>query len=158
MRYVGTSAILPIGYIRTKNALSKRRQINSYTKEGREYIHKNLSVNMNILYKLMRTPVLNRSIEYADNRISLYSAQYGKCAVTGEELTFNEIHCHHKTPVSQGGTDVYSNLVIVHKDIHKLIHAVDIETINKYLEMLRPTKTMLVKLNRYRKLVGNTTI
>lgn len=158
MRYVGTSAILPIGYIRTKNALSKRRQINSYTKEGREYIHKNLSINMNILYKLMRTPVLNRSIEYADNRISLYSAQYGKCAVTGEELTFNEIHCHHKIPVSQGGTDVYSNLVIVHKDIHKLIHAVDMETINKYLEMLKPTKTMLAKLNRYRKLVGNTTI
>ena len=38
----------------------------------------------------------SRSIEYADNRISLYAAQYGKCAVTGRELEFDEIHCHHK--------------------------------------------------------------
>ena len=158
MRYVGTNAILPIGYIRTKDALSKRRQINSYTKEGREYIHKYLSINMSVLYALMRNPVLNRSIEYADNRISLFSAQYGKCAITGLELAFNEIHCHHKSPVNLGGTDAYNNLIIVHEDVHRLIHATETETIDKYLNRLKLNKTMLDKLNRLRKMAGNTTI
>ena len=42
---------------------------------------------------------------YADNRISLYAAQYGKCAVTGIPMDSHDIHCHHKVPVSNGGSD-----------------------------------------------------
>lgn len=112
MRCMGTSAILPIGYCQTRNAQNKRKTVNKYTVEGREKIHRNLRINMDILLRLMRNPVLNRSIEYADNRISLYAAQYGKCAVTRLELEFDEIHCHHKIPVEKGGTDVYANLVL----------------------------------------------
>ena len=37
--------------------------------------------------KLLRQQLYDRSIEYADNRISLYSAQKGYCAVTGEKFT-----------------------------------------------------------------------
>ena len=110
---------------------------------------------MDILLRLMRNPVLNRSIEYADNRISLYAAQYGKCAVTGLELEFDEIHCHHKIPVEKGGTDVYANLVIVHKDVHTLIHATQQDTIDWYLKRLNLDSTMRKKLNRLRQMVGN---
>ncbi|MFQ7710402.1 MAG: hypothetical protein ACLRKS_06535 [Parabacteroides distasonis] len=52
----------------------------------------------------MRNPVKGRTIEYADNRISLYAAQYGKCAVTGIPMDSHDIHCHHKVPVSNGGS------------------------------------------------------
>ena len=48
-----------------------------------------------------------------DNRVSLYAAQYGKCAVTGKVLWIDEIHCHHKKPISQGGTDEYKNLILL---------------------------------------------
>ena len=158
MRYMGTSAILPIGYCQTRNAQNKRKTVNKYTVEGRKEIHRNLRVNMDILLRLMCNPVMNRSIEYADNRISLYAAQYGKCAVTGLELEFDEIHCHHKIPVQKGGTDVYANLVIVHKDVHTLIHATQRDTIDWYQKRLNLDSTMRKKLNRLRHMVGNAPI
>ena len=65
----------------------KKIKVNSYTPEGRAEIHKNLSsVNMVVLYHLMNNPCGNKSVEYNDNRIALYVAQKGKCAVTGIEL------------------------------------------------------------------------
>ena len=35
---------------------------------------------------LMQNPVLDKTIEFADNRISLFAAQYGRCAITGADL------------------------------------------------------------------------
>ncbi len=59
---------------------------------------------MTVRIKLIRQPLYDRSIEYADNRIAKYSVQKGRCAVTGEKFTSTEeIHCHHKIPKSQGG-------------------------------------------------------
>ena len=69
----------------------------------------------------MRTPVLDKSIEFADNRISLFAAQYGRCAITGAELMPYDIRCHHKVPLENGGTDKYSNLVLVTEAVHQLI-------------------------------------
>ena len=155
---MGTSAILPIGYCQTRNAQNKRKTVNKYTEEGRREIHRDLRVDMEILHRLMRNPVLDRSIEYADNRISLYAAQYGKCAVTGRKLEFDEIHCHHKLPVEQGGTDVYANLAIVHKDVHRLIHATQQSTIDWYLKQLNLDNAMRKKLNKFRQMAGNTPI
>lgn len=107
---------------------------------------------------LSKEEIYDKSIEYYDNRISLFAAQYGKCAVTGKELWIDEIHCHHKLPKYLGGTDEYSNLVIVHKDVHKLIHAVSKNTINAYLTLIKPTKVMLDKINKLRIIAGNAVI
>lgn len=75
-------------------------------------IHKQLeAVDMEILHYLMRNPVWNATIEYNDNRLSLYSAQMGKCAVTGAKLMIGDIFCHHKVPRCNGGTDAYQNLI-----------------------------------------------
>ena len=91
-------------------------------------------------------------VEYLDNRISLYAAQYGKCAITGKHLLKHEIHCHHKTPKRYGGDDRYENLVIVHSDVHALIHAKTRETIERYMCLVQPTKKQLKKLNKLRTL------
>ena len=93
-----------------------------------------------------------------DNRISLYAAQYGRCAVTGKELWLDEIHCHHKQPLCRGGTDKYMNLVIVHRDIHRLIHATDPNTIVVYLNLFQLDKKALAKLNALRVLTGQPEI
>ena len=85
----------------------------------------------------MRNPVLDKSIEFADNRISLFAAQYGRCAVSGVELMPYDIRCHHKVPLENGGTDKYSNLVLVTEAVHLLIHATLEETIQKYLKQLQ---------------------
>ena len=49
-----------------------------------------------------------------------------------------------------GGTDEFNNLVLVHEDIHKLIHAKRKETIERYLEMLSLNAEQLRKTNRLR--------
>ena len=60
----------------------------------------------------MKQFIPNRSIEYNDNRISRFIAQYGKCAITGIELGMNDWHCHHKTPYHLTKDDSYGNLMI----------------------------------------------
>ena len=98
--------------------------INKYTVEGRKSIHKTINhINMKILKHLMEHPNPKASIEYNDNLLSLYSAQKGKCRICGKELEVEEIYCHHIIPKEIGGTDEYKNLIIVHTDIHKLIHS-----------------------------------
>ena len=154
LRYVSGHALAPIGYIRGKPPKSMKRSICSYTPEGRAEIHKNLEmVDMSVLHYLMRNPVLYQTIEYNDNRLSLYSAQMGKCAVTGKRLEIGDIHCHHKVPKRLGGTDKYQNLILVCEDVHRLIHATNPAIIAKYLEILNLDRKQLKKLNNLRSLV-----
>jgi group II intron reverse transcriptase/maturase len=158
LRFLNGHPVIPVAYVRTKNAMHKKKSVNRYTAEGRAEIHKNLGIDTATMLWLMKHPVSNRSIAYADNRISLFAAQYGKCAVTGKELTPHEIHCHHKIPLQKGGTDDYANLVIVSDTVHALIHATQNATIGKYLAELQLNKTQIAKLNKLRKLADNSAI
>ncbi len=151
--------IYPIGFVQHKNPMAKKRSICSFTQEGRKELHYNLRVNTSLMLEMMRQPFYNRSAEYADNRISLFSAQWGKCAVTGREfLILEDIHCHHINPCEKGGTDKYENLVLVLAPVHRLIHALDESTICKYLKILGLSKSQKAKLNRLRVKAGNTEI
>lgn len=158
LRFLHERPIVPIGWVHPKNAQHKRKSVNKYTLEGRTEIHKNLGIDTAGMLWIMRNPVQGRSIEYADNRISLYAAQYGNCAVTGEHMLPSEIHCHHKRPVCKGGTDEYSNLVLIRNTVHILIHATSEETISKYLKSLKLDVKQLQKLNKLRELAGMPTI
>lgn len=151
IRFVGDKPLIPVGYVQHKNPMWKKRSINKYTPDGREEIHKKLQINTKILHALMRANDGNRSVEYMDNRLSLYSAQHGKCSVSGKMLELKEIHCHHKKPKHLGGTDKYRNLAIVHHIVHKLIHATTKETIQNCLTQLQLTNIQLQKLNNLRK-------
>ena len=154
LRFVNGYPLIPIGYVQHRNPMLKKRSINNYTPEGREEIHKKLgqNVDMKILHYLMRNPIPYRTAQYNDNRISLFSAQKGKCAITGEKLEIGDIHCHHKVPKYLGGTDKYQNLVIVSQDVHRLIHATNPTVIRKYLEKLNLDRKQLNKLNKLRSL------
>ena len=153
--YVYGLALIPIGYIRHKTPLDKKRSINKYTPEGRIEIHKNLeAINMDILYHLMRNPFKQRSIEYNDNRLSLYCAQQGKCAITKQILKIGKMHCHHKIPVKLGGKDSYSNLIFLTEDVHILLHATDEAVIKHYMSVLNLNHNQIVKLNKLRKQAG----
>lgn len=161
LRYIAGSnePIYPIGYVQHKHPIAYKRQECVYTPEGRALIHDKLEINCNMMYQLMNQKLGNRSIEYYDNRISLYSAQWGKCYVTGKEfLSTADIHCHHKVAVENGGTDEFSNLVLVDKDVHKLLHAKKLDTIQFYLDLLKINATMLRKVNLLRQKLGLTII
>lgn len=152
IRFLHKRPIVPLGYVQHKPALSKKKAVNKYTAKGRELIHKNLGIDTGTMLWLMRNPVMGKSVEYADNRISLYAAQYGKCAVMGNIMNPHDIHCHHKVPTSIGGTDEYTNLVLVTNAVHILIHATATPTIEKYLKLLSPDAKQLKKLNQLREL------
>ncbi len=159
MRYVvgykEPQPVYPIGYVQHKNPMMKKRSINNYTTEGRAEIHHNLRISTGLLNDLMLQPLHDRSIEYADNRISLFSAQWGKCAVTGVDfISTDEIHCHHKVPKSLGGGDNYQNLVLVLKEVHTLIHANDKNTIQAYTERIRLDQEQVKKINKLRVMAG----
>jgi group II intron reverse transcriptase/maturase len=157
LRYVAGSGepIYPIGYVQHKNPMAKKRSICQYTVDGRKELHDNLRTNVPLMLKLMRQPLYGRSAEYADNRISLFSAQWGKCAVTSKDfLCVPDIHCHHKKKRKDGGDDKYENLVLVLEPVHKLIHATNTETIDKYLKLLNLDKEQIKKLNKYREQAG----
>ena len=157
MRYVaGTGEpIYPISYVQHRKPMSKKLSVNSYSPDGRQGLHDNLRINTSIMLMLMRQPLHNRSTEYADNRISLYSAQWGKCAITGHEFrSVAEIHCHHATPRSKGGTDKYENLVLILESVHRLIHATRPETINHYKEICSLNVSQMKKLNEFRQKAG----
>ena len=156
-RYVAGSEepLYPVAKIQHKHPIGKKKTICCYTAEGRKEIHDNLRLDMSIMHSLMRTPQYSKSIEFIDNRISLYSAQMGKCAVTGIVFTNpSEIHCHHIIPKAQGGNDKYNNLVLVTKSVHTLIHADSTDIILNLLTKLNLNQEQLKKLNKLRLKVG----
>lgn len=151
--------LFPLGDIQTSNAMNFSQDICNYTKEGRLKLHQNISSDVAIeINKMLQVPYGKTNLEVADNRISRYSMQLGKCAVTGGFLTSNQVHCHHKLPRHMGGTDEFSNLVIVHKDVHRLIHAINEKTIERYRNILQLDGKQLKKLNQFRKVCNLVTL
>lgn len=161
IRFVDNTPLVPIGYVQTKNPMYKKKSICKYTTEGRAEIHKNLKFNEYVLWvmkQLIYSYQYTESIEFTDNKISLYAAQYGKCAVLGTVLDIGDIHCHHKLPKQYGGSDKYQNLIIVHQDVHRLIHATKPETISRYITTLKLNKGQIEKVNGLRKMAHNEPI
>ena len=102
---------------------------------------------------LMESTFKGQRAELYNNKIALYSGQNGKCFVTGKPLEIGDIHCHHKTPYYKTKDDSYSNLVLITTDVHRLLHAIKPETIKAYMDMLKPDKKQIAKINRLRKML-----
>jgi len=150
--------IFPVSGVTTRPPMNFNQQTCNYTVDGRKRVHKELkSVKPWILKELIKNPVRDKSVEYNDNRISRYCGQNGCCYITGIPLAIEELECHHKIPVRLEGSDSYRNLIIVNKNIHKLIHATRQETIIKYYNKIRYylDEKALSKLNKFRSKVGN---
>lgn len=163
-KYQGKPQILlgiyryPIYGITTQTPYMFKQEICNYTEKGRELIHEKLGcIDQNMLNYLISNPSLKQSIEFNDNRISKYVAQKGKCSVSG--ITLNEdMQVHHIKPKRDGGTDEYKNLTIISYEIHKLIHATELDTIKKYQGLVKLDNDAMKKLNKLRKSVGNDVI
>ncbi|MDA1980372.1 group II intron reverse transcriptase/maturase [Bacillus cereus] len=153
--FVARMVLFPIADVQCRTPLGFNQAICNYTVEGRKLVHDSLkNYDMELVHYLMRNFIPEKSAEYNDNRISLYIAQKGKCFVSGKTLRIGEMECHHKLPRAEGGTDIYSNLVYVSTDVHKLIHASQQETISKYLDRLDLDEKQLKRLNALRSKAG----
>lgn len=144
--------LYPLAAIKHQILRSYSQWQTPYTEEGRAAIHKNIDVDVyREIMKLMKANISTRNIEYIDNRISRYSMRRGKCEVTGEFLSAEQVHCHHYVPLQFGGTDEFKNLRIIHKSLHILVHATKKDTIKKYVEEQKVNSKDLLKINVYRK-------
>lgn len=155
IKYYCNYALIPIAYIKTKPPMQFRKDTCDYTEKGRILIHQNLNfiLRSKIAEILQFTKYSDKyTIEYYDNRISLFSAQNGKCSITKEPLKTYGFHCHHKIPKKYGGKDNYQNLTIVKGEVHELIHAVSEIYIKKLLDKLKLSYEHIAKVNKYRKL------
>lgn len=156
--FVLHNVIYPISKVKTDMPHLCKQATTNYTEEGRKEIHRKLGcIDYTILRYLINNPVLVKSVEYNDNRISLYAAQKGKCSITGRKLD-ETMEVHHKLPKEKGGTDEYKNLTIILHEIHILIHSISIDTIKRYLNILKLSKVEIEKINKYRIKVGNKII
>lgn len=144
LRFIQNEPIYPIGYIQHKHPMDYKKNNNI-----------NNIYNI-ILFQLLKQKYYNNNIFYINNRISLFINQHGCCAITNKLFqNINEIHCHHIIPKSLNGTDDYTNLILINKYIHKLIHLKNIAFINKMLNKYNFTNEELCKINNLRKKFGN---
>lgn len=151
--------LYPVFGVTCKTPINFSQDVCNFTKEGRAKVHCYLQkVRIEVLRYLLNNPIIGQSIEYNDNRISLYVGQNGMCAITKQPLQIGNMECHHKKPKSINGTDEYKNLIFITASVHKLIHSKEMETINRYINMIQPTYEMLMKINTLRDLVGNESI
>jgi hypothetical protein len=156
---VQNMVFVPIYAQRHKTNLCFSQETCNYTVEGRAKIHNNLkAINKNVLRYVMKNFIPNRTIEYNDNRISKFIAQYGRCAISGVELGTNDWHCHHKNPFHLSKDDRFSNLTVLHEAVHRLVHLKDIEKIKVLLNSFELNKKQKEKVNELRKQCGNHAI
>lgn len=161
IRYLAGRPIIPVSFVQHRNPMYLKVKINKYTPEGRELIHRNQSAVSEIALRWIRShPVVSdrATVQFNDNRISLFIAQLGKCSVTGEELNVLDMHCHHKIPYHLSKDDKYSNLIIVKPEVHILIHATKEDTIQRYMTLLNLNDEQVKRLNKLRLLVRNTSL
>ncbi|WP_408010022.1 group II intron reverse transcriptase/maturase [Pseudalkalibacillus sp. A8] len=152
---IATVYLFPIGNVKTVNAMNFSPTLSLFTEEGRKKVYDKLKPDIKTeISVLMKATLPERTVEYLDNRISRFSMKMGKCEITGWDLTAYDVHCHHYVPKHLGGTDKFNNLRILHKDIHRLVHRIDHETIVSEIQKFDLNNSMIKKINQYRMKCG----
>lgn len=142
-----------------KIPMAKKAAVCSYTVEGRALIHTNLSMNSSVLSGLRNQPSMGRSTELTDSRISLFSAQRGKCALSGELFeNAADIVCWLKTPAELGGKERYRNMILFHNRFLPLLQECPKNELKEIADTLKATKELMLKVNSLRQQAGLSAI
>ncbi|KIN21728.1 group II intron reverse transcriptase/maturase [Lactiplantibacillus plantarum] len=150
LRWLNGKPVIPIGYIKHSYTSLPKNGICKYTPVGRELIHKYQEFPVEIINALMKKTTNSESVEFNDNKISKYSMQRGNCKILKIPLELNEISCHRIVPKALGGSDKYNNLVILHLNIHKLIHITSAITAKKIALKMKLSVDQIDAINNYR--------
>ena len=153
VRYVSgiNRPIYPIAFIKYKTAIGISTAVCCFSPAGRKKIHDNLEMDATLFAYLREHPPEGHSLEYADCRLSLLSAQKGKCVVSGEWfLQPDSIVCHMKVPKEQGGQERYSNLVLLHRRYQPLLTDQDAAALKSICKQLTVTRKQLTEINNLR--------
>ncbi len=147
-RWIRGRMIIPVGYVSYEYPKYKRREVNKYV---RKYSDVENCISYDVMKHMMEHAHLYPTLEMADNALSRYIAQKGKCAVTHEALSITDMACEHIKPCKGERNDTYRNLIILSKDVSELVGATNETKIKKLLKDLSMTEEMQNKINKLRK-------
>lgn len=74
------------------------------------------------------------------------------------EVGLSDWHCHHIKPYHLSKDDSFSNLMVLHEKVHRLIHLKDNEKIIALLKGLNLSKKQKERVNELRKKCQNEAI
>ncbi|MDE7309568.1 MAG: group II intron reverse transcriptase/maturase [Lachnospiraceae bacterium] len=157
VRYVSgiDRPIYPVAYIKYKVAIGISSLVCCFTEDGRKKLHENLNVDKEVLSGLYKQKIYNHSLEYLDCRQSLFAAQKGKCAISGNDFASAEdVACCLKITLENGGKEQYNNMILVNKKYLPLIQNGGLPEIQQTLEVIKPDKKQLAKINHLREKRG----
>lgn len=140
--------IIPVGYVAYEYPKYKRREVNKYV---RKYSDIENCISYDVMKYMMENAHLYPTLEMADNALSRYIAQKGKCAVTHNALSISDMVCVHIKPCKGERNDTYRNLIILSKEVSELVGATNPVKIGKLLKDLQLTEEMKDKINKLRK-------
>ena len=147
-RWIKGRMIIPVGYVAYEYPKYKRREVNKYV---RKYSDIENCISYDVMKYMMGNAHLYPTLEMADNALSRYIAQKGKCAVTHNALSITDMVCMHIKPCKGERNDTYRNLIILSKDVSKLVDATENKVLKKLLQNLTLTVEMQEKINKLRK-------
>lgn len=155
LRFVGENYLIPIGYIKHRKVMLSHNY-SPYVAIDRVMIHNNQNaVSIESLQYLIENQDSTQSTEYNDNLLSLYVGQQGKCFISGNILDVETMICKHKKPKSLGGSDAYSNLVLLEPNIFQLIYS---NTFDINMLASHGDTDTIEKINNLRKLAKLSTM
>ena len=136
----------------TKSTKEYMIEVNKLWRPEKEVLYKEIAWLENFYENRIGSKVRNSTnLIYVPSLIRQYKRDkvFGKLLL---EIDPKEIELHHKIPKSLGGKDEYSNLILLTRRVHKLVHKVDL----KIEELLKTDN--IKELNKLRKLCGNKVI
>lgn len=147
LRWINGRIIIPVGYVAYEYPKYKRREVNKYV---RKYSDIESCISFDVMKYMVESVHLYPTMEMADNALSRYIAQKGKCAVTHNALTVSDMVCKHIKPCKGERNDTYRNLIILSAEVSDLVGATNSKMITKVLRSLPLTEEMQVKINKLR--------
>lgn len=148
-RWINGRLLVPVGFVQYDYPKYKRREVNKYVRKYSDGIN---CVSFEVMKYMIEHPEQYKSTEMADNAVSRYIAQKGKCAITHEAVTVEDMVCLHIKHEKYKRNDTYRNLIIVSEVAAKLIQSEKRKDIAKAVALITLTDEMKEKVNKLRKL------
>lgn len=155
---IADTPLLPINGVKHKNPLNFSQDICNFTEHGRSRIHEKIAlVTKGEIRILLEYKDTTKSVEFNDNRISVFIAQQGNCYITNRRHSPTDMVCIYKN-ITETDRDKYQNLVFVEIPISKAILTESVEQAKMWLMNYGLSSQQKKKLNKMRANYGYQTI
>ncbi|WP_289201998.1 group II intron reverse transcriptase/maturase [Parabacteroides goldsteinii] len=147
---IADTPLLPINGVKHKNPLNFSQDICNFTEHGRSRIYEEIAlVTKGEIRILLEYKDTTKSVEFNDNRISVFIAQQGNCYITNRRHSPTDMVCIYKN-ITETNRDKYQNLVFVEIPISKAILTESVQQAKMWLMNYGLSSQQKRKLNKIR--------